>query len=47
MENIIRSLINILFYPVTSRSFFFFFLAMMCFVMAIWSLIGRMVRGRF
>ena len=47
MENIIRSLINILFYPVTSRTFFLELPAMMCFVMAIWSLIGRMVRGRY
>ena len=46
MEKIISSLINILFYPVTSRSFFLELPAMMCFVMAIWSLIGRMVKGR-
>ena len=47
MDTILKSLITIVFYPVTSRTFFLVLPSMMCFVMALWSLIGRMVRGRF
>ena len=47
MDITFKSLIDILFYPVTSRTFFLELPAMMCFVMALWSLIGRMVKGRF
>jgi len=47
MDTILHSMLNIVFYPVTSRTFFLELPAMMCFVMALWSLIGRMVKGRF
>lgn len=47
MDTILNSLITIVFYPVTSRSFFLELPVMMCFIMALWSLIGRMVNGRF
>lgn len=47
MDTILNSLINIVFYPVTARTFFLELPCMMCFVMALWSLIGRMVRGKF
>lgn len=46
MDTIINSLINIVFYPVTSRTFFIELPAMMCFVMGIWSLIGSWLRGK-
>lgn len=47
MDTILNSLINIVFYPVTSRTFFLELPAMMCFVMGIWSLIGRLLQGEF
>lgn len=47
MDTILNSLINIVFYPVTSRTFFLELPAMMCFVMGIWSLIGRLLKGEF
>lgn len=45
MDTILKSLINIVFYPVTSRTFFLVLPAMMCFVMGIWSFIGYWLRG--
>lgn len=45
MDTIFQSLINIVFYPVTSRTFFLELPAMMCFIMGIWSLIGRLLKG--
>lgn len=47
MDTIIESLINIVFYPVTSRTSFLVLPCMMCFVSALWALLGRMIRGRF
>lgn len=47
MDTILNSLIYIVFYPVTSRTYFLEHPCMMCFVMALWSLIGRMLKGRF
>lgn len=47
MDTVIEKLINIIFYPVSSRTFFLVLPCMMCFVTALWSLIGRMVKGRF
>lgn len=47
MDTILNSLRNIVFYPVTSRTFILELPVMMCFVMALWSLIGRMMRRRF
>lgn len=47
MDTILSSLVNIVFYPVTSRTFFLELPAMMCFVMGIWSLIGRLLKGEF
>lgn len=47
MDTIFISLINIVFYPITSHTFFLELPVMMCFVMGIWSLIGRMLKGRF
>ena len=47
MDTIFEKLINILFYPVTSRSFFLVLPCMMCFVSALWQLFGRIMRGRF
>ena len=47
MDTIFQSLINIVFYPVTSRTFFLELPAMMCFIMGIWSLIGHLLKGEF
>ena len=47
MDTILKSLVNIVFYPVTSRSFFLELPAMMCFIMGIWSFIGRMLKGDY
>ena len=47
MDTILQSLINIFFYPVTSRSFFLELPAMMCFIMGIWSLIGCLLKGDY
>ena len=47
MDTILKSLVNIVFYPVTSHSFFLELPAMMCFIMGIWSLIGRMLKGDY
>ena len=45
MDSIFESLINIVFYPVTSRTFFMELPAMMCFVMGLWSLIRSWLGG--
>ena len=47
MDTILQSLVNIVFYPVTSRSFFLELPVMMCFIMGIWTLIGSLLRRKF
>lgn len=47
MDTIINSLINIVFYPVTAQTFFLVLPVMMCFVMALWQLIGLVIRGKY
>ena len=47
MDTILQSLVNIVFYPVTSRTFFLELPVMMCFVMSLWSLFGRLLKGDY
>lgn len=47
MDTIIDSLINILFYPVTSQTYFVVLPCAVCFILALLNLIARMMRGRF
>lgn len=47
MDTILNSLVNIVFYPVTARTFFLELPCMMCFVMGIWSLIWCLMKGRY
>lgn len=47
METILASLINITLYPFTSRTYFVILPCMLCFVSALFSLVYRMIRGRY
>lgn len=47
MDTIIDSLINILFYPVTSRTYFVILPCAVCFILALFALIRRLMGGKF
>ena len=47
MDIIISHLINILFYPVTSRTYFVILPCGVCFILALFALIRRIMEGKF